>query len=317
MSDKIKEEINRIQIPSDIHERALKGVKKAKLDMSSRRKERLFTIVPIAISMMIVTFGGYSYISNQSNNQHSSLVLNTPLINKALKIPPALSKNDNGQKKMIGLIVYKGKIYTQSATKVDSIHAKKLVGEKLGSTKFGIDEWSSQDDYTDEFASTIGEANVYSVNGYDQNFRIMTYIESEGAIIAEFFDCLNGITVQNGEDVFGKLHLTGNIVNVEYRNYNDWNNSVENYHPINDMKIINAVVNSMNKSKPYTQESIENEIGDFSNEAQFKELFFHLTDGSIVTMSVIKDGYISYGSSGVYFKMEKEVFGKFWQLLDM
>lgn len=65
-------------------------------------------------------------------------------------------------------------------------------GEKLGTTKGNIDGWSKQEAYDEEFASTIGETDVYAVKGYDKDFRVMTY-EREGEFSAEFYENLNGI----------------------------------------------------------------------------------------------------------------------------
>ncbi|MBK3494261.1 hypothetical protein JFL43_05205 [Viridibacillus sp. YIM B01967] len=59
---------------------------------------------------------------------------------------------------------------------------KVLRGEKLVRTKGTIDEWSKQDDYATEFASSIGNSDVYSVRGYDESFRIMTYSEEGGSL---------------------------------------------------------------------------------------------------------------------------------------
>lgn len=73
---------------------------------------------------------------------------------------------------VIGLIVYNGKIYTQTNSLIKPAAAKALLGEKLGVTKGNIDEWSSQKAYAEELASTISHANIYSVMGYDRDFRI-------------------------------------------------------------------------------------------------------------------------------------------------
>ncbi|MDM5328503.1 hypothetical protein [Neobacillus sp. CF12] len=152
---------------------------------------------------------------------------------------------------MIGLIVFNGKIYTQTRTEIGAENAKAIIGEKLGTTKGTIDEWSKQEAYDEEFASTIGIADVFSAKGYDSNFRIMTYGERDGEPYAEFYENLNGITINSGKDVFGKLKTVGNVSSAEYRTFSDWDKSVENYHLIADMKILNDFVKELNKTKPF------------------------------------------------------------------
>ncbi|WP_343769263.1 hypothetical protein [Clostridium malenominatum] len=111
------------------------------------------------------------------------------------------------------MIVYKGRVYTMSSTTIDSEDGKKLLGEKLGTTKGNIDQRSKQEEYSKEFASTLGIQDVYTVKGYDKDFRIMTYLENDdGTSYPQFYDCLNGITVKNGADIFGKLNIKGNII---------------------------------------------------------------------------------------------------------
>ena len=78
---------------------------------------------------------------------------------------------------MIGLVVYQGNIYTQTGTQITPDIAAR--GDKLGRSKSGITEWSSSEDYT-ELASTIGEMDIFTVKGYDADFRIMSYMEHDG-----------------------------------------------------------------------------------------------------------------------------------------
>jgi hypothetical protein len=240
----------------------------------------------------------------------------TPDATEGLQIPAIVLPESSDNLDMIGLIVYNGNIYTQTATKMDAASAKAVLGTKLGTTKGNIDEWSKQDEYAVEFASTtIGEADVYSVQGYDQTFRIMTYYESESKVYTEFYECLNGITVLDGEDVFRKLQMTGNILSTQYRSHSDWYYNVDNYYPLDDMDLINLFVEELNHTVPYTGEIVEEKLGDFRNDEHYREMILHLKDGSKISLVVLKDGYIRYGNSNLYFKMESEIFKQIWDEL--
>jgi hypothetical protein len=211
---------------------------------------------------------------------------------------------------MIGLLVYNGRIYTQTGTRIDAENGKKLLGEKLGTTKGSIDEWSKQDEYAVEFASNIGEMEVYTAKGYDKDFRLMTYVVFDDGAYADFYECLNGITIQSGKDVFGKLKIEGNISKASYRSFDDWNNSIENYKPIEDAEIYNSFAKELNNTIPYSYENVS--IDEYRNNGDYRELMLELNDGSTVQLALYKNGFIRYGFSDFFMKMENDVFQKLW-----
>jgi hypothetical protein len=255
--------------------------------------------------------GGNSAVNGGSNdgavvNAEGAIVL------PALKLPKG---SNSASMDMIGLIVYKGKIYTQTATDVDADRAADLIGVKLGRTKASIDEWSKQDDYAEEFASSVGEADVYEVKGYRSEFRIMTYMEHEGVAYAELYECLNGITVYTGEDVFGQLKLNGNVVQAQYRTHSDWYYSALNHQTIDDMGLIETFVGELNRTVSITREHAEVELGDFRNDDKYRELTLRLKDGTQVTLVIIKGGYVRYGNADVYFRMDDPSFERLWGVM--
>ncbi|MBS4201028.1 hypothetical protein KHA93_15425 [Bacillus sp. FJAT-49732] len=310
MSNKVKQEMDRILIPSELHEKSKMGVLMAKAEMP-RSKRNMPIKGIVAAACLVVGIGGYSIFSQQSSKSNEST--NIVQERNSLTIPPIqLPKTSSENMKMIGLVVYNGKVYTHTATEIDSEHAKALIDEKLGTTKPTIDEWSKQDQYSVEFASTIGKREIYSVKGYDKDFRIMAYDEENGENQAEFYECLNGITIRDGKDIFGQLKLDNHIVMAEYRTYSDWNHSKDYFQPVKDKKTLSAFVNELNHTLPETREKVEELLGDFRNDKQYKQLILHLEDGSRVSLVIIKGGYISYGSSDFYFKMDNEIFSKIW-----
>lgn len=225
-----------------------------------------------------------------------------------------LPKNNNAAMDMIGLIVYQGRVYTQTGTKVNPESAEDLRDEKLGTTKGNIDEWSRQDDYAVELASSIGKQDVYSVKGYDKSFRIMTYGKINGTAYAEFFECLNGITIKTGADVFNKLKIENNIKTAKYENFESWNYSKQQYIELTQLQELKGFVNELKNTIPYKQEDLSY-LWDDNGEINQKFVYVTLNDGSEVQIRLFKDGYIYYSCSHIFFKMENQAFDKLWNEL--
>jgi hypothetical protein len=233
-----------------------------------------------------------------------------------VKIPAIHLPEDTSSADMIGLIVYNGKIYTHTTTEIDVEDAKAIIGEKLGTTKGTIDEWSEQEAYAEEFASTVGIADVYPVKGYDKAFRIMAYGERGGKLYAEFYENLNGITINSGEDVFGNINMIGIVSTAQYRTFNDWSSNIDNYHPIDDTKVVNTFVEELNNVRPLPRKENPGPISNSRNNEDFRELIIHLNDATKVRLILLQEGYITYGYMGVYFKMNKDVFLRMWNQLE-
>ncbi|AXI00819.1 hypothetical protein DV702_14555 [Sporosarcina sp. PTS2304] len=228
----------------------------------------------------------------------------------AIQLPAQTTTAD-----MVGLIVYNGKIYTQTSAVIRAQEAKALLGDKLGTTKGTIDEWSAQEEFAKELASTIGEMDVYSVKGYDKNFRIMAYQEQNNIPYAEFYEHLNGITIRSGEDIFGKLHLVGNVASARWRTFSERDHDMDRYHKISDEKTVNAFLEELKDTKPFPRKQQSDPLNMSRNDEEFRELTLQLLDGSTVTLIVLKGGYIYYGLTDVYFEMNEQVFSEIWNQL--
>ncbi|WP_422657711.1 hypothetical protein ACK8P5_18420 [Paenibacillus sp. EC2-1] len=232
----------------------------------------------------------------------------------AVAIPKIeLPKESNAQANMIGLIVYKGNIYTQTSTSISPETAKLLKGKQLGRTKAGIDEWSTSSDYT-EMASTIGEMDLYAVKGYDSDFRIMSYMQMDGAIFAELYEQLNGITVARGEDLIGKLHLKEHIESAKWQDFNSWNFSEAHFTDIQVDHTLQAFIDSLYEARPVSADALyEAGIYDSLPENQ-KFIYLKLQDQTEVQLRLFKDGnYVSYANAGVFFQLDPVVFDAFWE----
>ncbi|WAA12269.1 hypothetical protein [Fervidibacillus halotolerans] len=315
MNDQMKRIIHSIDIPKELHQRTILGVSKAKKEMdSSKRRIGKKTIAVIAL--LLISIGTYTILSFFMNDDFQNTHVSK---HEGIQIPPIqLPEKTTVTADMLGLIIYHGKIYTETSTEIEPEKAKALIGEKLGITKPTIDEWSmgKEEAYEEEFASNIGEVNVYSVKGYDQNFRIMAYGEGNGHPYAQFFENLYGITITGGGDLFGQLHLAGNVTNAFYRTFHDWDYNIDQYYPISNLEIVNDFIDELNETKPFLRKENLDPIVDFRTDEQFRELTIELADGSKVKLILFKDGYIYYGNMLVYFKMNEKPFAKMWNQLN-
>lgn len=279
------------------------------------RRSRLNMRRIVAVACIAVLLGASAlYYSVETRNRQAQIDNEKPqLVNNAVIIPAVkLPQNTNGiELDMIGLIVYQGKIFTQSATHINPDRAKDLMGEKLGTTIDGIDEWSKLDDYK-EFASTIGRQDFYSVKGYSTDFRIMTYQQFEGVVYAEFFECLNGIAVYSGKDIVGKLNISGNIIEARYQKHSDWYYSTGVFSSLDNIELLNSVFNSLNDAAPSLLDNSMTVDKYWSNE-HYRRLIMTLTDGSEVSLVVLSTGHVIYGYSWVAFDVESQLFVELWQ----
>ncbi|MCA0758044.1 hypothetical protein KP806_23575 [Paenibacillus sp. N4] len=211
---------------------------------------------------------------------------------------------------MIGLIVYKGKIYTQTGSRIAPGKAADLRGAKLGRTKPAIDEWSSQDDFATEFASSVGEKDVYSVKGYESGFRIMTYEEYEGKVYAEFYECLNGIPVTSGADVFSKLKLDGNVRSAVWETHDSWNYNKQEYRELQAEDAIPAFLEALSAAQPIEQQTLQ-ATGIYDNTEQ-KILYLKLADETVVGIRLFEGRYVRYQNAHVFFQLEEKAFDALW-----
>jgi hypothetical protein len=310
MSNNIKQVVNKIEIPKELHKISEMGILKAKNEKQRSRKR--YNVKGIVIAAALLVSIGAFFIQNVTTPNQNALIVTE---DGSVEIPMIQLPEDSSTADMIGLIVYNGKIYTQTRTVIDAEDGNALLGEKLGTTTGTIDEWSTQETYDQELASTIGKADVYSVKGYNKDFRVMTYEEGEGKFYAEFYECLNGFTVNGGEDVFGKLKMIGNVSTAQYRIFSDWDNGIDNHHSISDMNVLNSFIENLMEAKPISREGNSDPISDSRNDEEFRELTIYLNDGSKISLTLIKGGYIYYGFMDVYFKMVEDEFSKMWDQL--
>lgn len=260
--------------------------------------------IMVCAGIFTVNYTGYKKGGNQNIAQSGGIYI--PKVE--------LAENSQIMGKMMGLIVYQGRIYLQSALQIDPKIAESLIDEKIGKTKGNITEWSKQDDYAVELASTVGIQDVYTVKGYDKSFRIMTYEKNDGYAYAQFYECLNDITVKTGADIFGKLKIEGNIENAKYELYDSWNNGKQELKQVTNLSGLNDFIAALNKSIPYEQNSLDSLWEDQGADAQ-KFINITLKDGTEVQLRIFKDGYVYYNNINVFLKIDSTIFTSFWNEL--
>ena len=238
-----------------------------------------------------------------------------------------LPKNTSeGAMDMVGLIVYKGRIYIQGEEYVGEAaeQVSKLVGEHLGTAKGNIDEWSSQEKWATEFASTIA-GEVYSVDGYNESFRIcMMYgykdEENAEATFIQFYNCLNGITLMYGKGIFeDRLHIGGNVEEILWQEHSDWNNAIGKYQTAElDEETWEEFLNQIDAGEFINTRDPYNDMYNPSNGAssiydtdKMAHVILKLKDGTTVHLRLIEGGYVGYDMLSWYFvKIPEEIFNK-------
>ena len=213
--------------------------------------------------------------------------------------------------KMMPLIVYKGRVYIMANYRnMEGTDPESLKGELIGRTKGNLDEWSKQDDYAVNLASSIGETDVYTVKGYSDDFRIMTMEEGVGV---RFFECVNGIWVANGEELFGKMKIRGNVEKVEYQLFADWDTGQNNYKDLDVMDKVDGFVDALYQAE--FLETIDAKNPDLPYSLNHAPLYLILKDGTIAEMMLFEGGYVKYvGLFGeAVFKMDLQVFNSVYE----
>ncbi len=317
--------IDRIEPDKGLEERLMKGMKQ---NQSQTTRRNRWGMAGVSMAVML---GLVLVVSIMLNREDVPVVTYTPETQGTGEPTPPIAQaghdpvtipkielpgESNVKADMIGLVVYQGNIYTQTGTQITPEIAKQLRGDKLGRSKSGITEWSSSDDYT-ELASTIGEMDIFSVKGYDADFRIMSYMEHDGEVYAELYEHLNGITVAKGEDIIGKLNLMGNMNSVKWQDFDSWNMGENKLHELSGDAAVQAFVEALYEAKPVAAEPLfEQGIYETGSDEQ-KFLYIQLQDGTEVQLRLFKGGqYVRYANAPVFFQLEAEAFTMLWDLME-
>lgn len=316
MDNKIRQKMDEIKIPENLHAKSRLGVAAAQSEIQARKKKvmkkSLFAAAGILVMIGKISFAGFLNFENATMEKQAEAIKEHAIV----EIPAIEIPEENPYGLVMALIVYNGKLYTRSETEIGAEDGSLLRGEKLGVTKDSITEEKSQITYEKQFASSIGIVDVYEVKGYESGFRLMTYERSDDGYAAHFYENLNGISVANGEDLFSKLKLKGNAVSAEYRGFTDMDRDQGNFQTVDGGKALDSFIRNLDETLPYLDAKHKDPMDQQTiKDDDFREVAIHLKDGSEVKLRLVTGGYIYYGNIGLFFKMDEKKFSEFWSLL--
>lgn len=324
--------MDQLNISEDFNEKTAKKMKAALNQKTEKKYPALKKLALTAASMAVIIAAGTAAVnlangvSPESNNGILSVESTTstdsaktqgitvPLI----EIP---SQNAAVKTRMLPLFVYKGNIYIQSATTFatpDGMTLNKdevlnLRGDFLGKTTGSINEWSSQDDYAKEFASTIGEGDVYTVKGYDSDHRLMVYYEyQDGGFGCELYDSFGGMTLNSGADYFNLLNLKDNIASYQWESFTSWNNGMNEVTAADTDDAFYTFLDSLYTSVPIGENiDMLTENTDYDSQ---KFVDIKTKDNLVTSLRLFKGGYV-YDTQVGFFKADDTAFNAFWDTM--
>lgn len=311
-----KDELQRLELPENLQHRGKAGMEQVE---NERKKRKPFFLKAsgLVAAILLCVSGWFIFKEDtiKTTQPNETSVREITKNGDTIEIPPLQIPENADTMDMIGLVVYKGQIYTQSDVRYEGDDIYALKGMKLGDTKNTLDEWSKKEEFEKELASNIGESSIYEVEGYNTDFRIMSYQEWNGKEQAEIFERLNGLSMTTGGDVFDAFHMVGNVAAAKWQTFNDWDRATSNFTQMADVAIIEKFVEQLGKAIPLIREVDHEPISNQMNQNDFKALTITLKDDMSMTFKLFKGGYVYYGGMDIYFKVEQETFDELWQEL--
>ncbi len=224
----------------------------------------------------------------------------------ALELPET-SSGATADADMIGLVVYRGCVYTDAGSwrgeEARALDA--LTGEYLGEATGSIDEWSTQDAYSTEFAGSVA-GPIHAVKGYGTDFRIclrQEYVDENGEtqLRIQYLERLNGVTLTTGAELFeDRLRLRGRVTGIRWQDWESWYYSTgETRDAALAPETWDAFLEELDRGEFVKSKSISRETN----------LYLRLEDGLTVRLRLLAGGYVSYPPlRGAFVKMPGEIF---------
>lgn len=220
--------------------------------------------------------------------------------------------DENVMADMVAMVVYNSRVYVgayQWDNPMPYIENAELLGEYVGTGNNKITCWSDEKDYEGQFASNT-PYDFYTVKGYDPVFRLAAVMDFEDGTEIMFFDCLNGIWLDTGADLYENLlHITGNYNTVLYQLHEDWDYGKGNYKTLSAVskEDIAAFVEAL-KAGTFVDFSEDIEARNRLYDGRQAHLFFQMNDGTTVGMRLLEGGYVSFRGTSAYVYMPGEIF---------
>lgn len=299
-----------------------------KSNSGSRKKSKNLKLIFTTLAVIVIILSiGIKYILNSSVKSDYSYIQTPPsessvvLEDGSLFIPPLpLPKNDSdASSNLARLVVYNKRIYQGTdMTYIDPIKAAEIKDRNLGVTKPSLKGWDTQENVSGEFPSTIGVHDVYSIKGYDTDFRILVSMKlSDGSEYPAIFECDNNLTLKTGYDWFGKFKFQNNIKSITYSSFDSWMSYPNTkFIDLNLTPEIYHFIDSLNTSKPISREN--SDLNKLFFDGSIDELNIHtkilsitLNDGMTTILRIHDEGYIMSGPG--FFQIDKAVMDEVWK----
>lgn len=274
MNNHLKE----IEIPKKLDQKIVAGVRMHKV---KRRNKKPFLFVAAAFVLMIIC--GYALKSIQTTDPSDSSL-----------------KSD-----MIATFYYEGNRYVMSDSPTSSTTLNELKDAYLGKTKGGIDEFGTVDE--DNFTSTGAGDTVYTMEGYNKEYRLLLESQDGQTLIFE-----------NAKEPIAFIHalkLKNNVNKVAYRNYSDWDHARDVYHTVSLNEAVTNFVNELEHAASIERTIDDTTYDEFRKEGSFKEFTLYMKDGTVNQFILFKNGLIHYPNSDYYYKVSQKEFKAFWKML--
>lgn len=234
---------------------------------------------------------------------------------KGISIPAlevSLAKETAAMSDMIGFFIYEGRCYVYYE---NFSEAEAVVGEYLGTVTGMIDEWTPEEGYVDLAGSIQGD--FYSVKGYDPEFMLCT---KAGNGIVSMYICNNGITLKYGKELYeDRLHLSGNIVGVQYESRDSWFYSKEEVYELDkEEAYIREFIEKLDAGEfLLCRDVIEQEGWEHIVDAEIYHMSFLMEDGTKIHLRLHENGYVRFqGLTELCVKIPTETYDKLLAAFD-
>lgn len=313
--------INQLKISEEFQTETAKRMKKAALEkpmkpLLMRRASYAFAGVALMVAVGAFALNSAGLLQSPNGIEDDS--------HNSITVPKVSLPSASGEvnARMRPLFVYQGRVYIRYNTDIVTADGytvsnevlEQLRGEYLGTTLGGIDEMSGTGAYEADFASNIGESDIYTVKGYDSKYRLMAYTEYEGGFSCEIYESFGGLVLNSGEDYLGILKLKGNIASYQWEGIESWNNGGMQRFDAADNALLDGFIEALYAAKP-VEETMDLLIEDMSGDNQ-KFVYLKTEDNLIVTLRLLKDGYV-YAPEVGFFQVDKEGFSAFYESMQL
>jgi len=206
------------------------------------------------------------------------------------------SSGAGGAASMIPFFTYQGRRYTAASNyRVNEVPAiRELIGEKVGYAPGNINEQSGRGEYAVELSGSIS-GDVYTVNGYSEQFRLCTV---SGNVVI-FFEAFNSDEMVYGSDLFGDcLQLADKWEQVKYVAHSQWDTTHPSEYVYRDLQSVSEedVLSFLTELYASGFENIyeSTERGGFYATNNQAHLYFFQDDNTRIDLRMIQGGYVGY-----------------------